>query len=241
MLILRSTCLCVLCHVYAQIYMFMLRSTSLCLDLCVYVLRAMLVCLDLCWLLCHVLLKLFHPLISLFLAFWPFWQGVDLGPMVQAYIHTPRPILKSLDNFLCMSMFACFLLCFISMLASLNLGFATLCALYGLVLVDPQSHQLSVVASILPKASLGVTTCETHLRGVGVLDTHFFFSALCDVDMLVLLALCHPFGFLCFFVSFACLLTYSCMSLCVVHIPFQWNYGHSIQTYICPPMTPPFV
>ena len=173
MLILRSTCLCVLCHVYAQIYMFMLRSTSLCLDLCVYVLRAMLVCFDLCWLLCHVLLKLFHPLISLFLVFWPFRQGVDLDPMVQAYIHTPRPILKSLDNFLCMSMFACFLLCFISMLASLNLGFATLCALYGLVLVDPQRHQLSVVASILPKACLGVTTCETHLRGVRVLDTHF--------------------------------------------------------------------
>ena len=37
---------------------------------------------------------------------------------------------------------------------------------------------------------------------------------------------------------FACLPTCSCMSLCVVHIPIQWNYGHSIQTYICPPKTP---
>ena len=27
---------------------------------------------------------------------------------------------------------------------------------------------------------------------------------------------------------------------CVVHIPIQWNYGHLIQTYICPPKTFPF-
>ena len=30
-----------------------------------------------------------------------------------------------------------------------------------------------VVASIPPRACLDVTTCEIHLRGVGVLDTHF--------------------------------------------------------------------
>ena len=27
----------------------------------------------------------------------------------------------------------------------------------------------------------------------------------------------------------------------VAHTPIQWNYGHLIQTYICPPRTPPFV
>ena len=36
-----------------------------------------------------------------------------------------------------MSIFACLLLCFISMLASLDLGFAMLYALRGLVLVGP--------------------------------------------------------------------------------------------------------
>ena len=62
-------CYCLDLHAYAffalffsQIYMLVLRSMSLCLDLCVYVLRAMLVCLDLCQLLCHVLLQ---PFLSL--------------------------------------------------------------------------------------------------------------------------------------------------------------------------------
>ena len=58
--------------------------------------------------------------------------------------------------------------------------------------------------------------------------------------MLALLALCYLFGFLCFFCIFVCLPTCSCMSLCVIHTPIQWNYKHSIQTYICPPKTPPF-
>ena len=41
---------------------------------------------------------------------------------------------------------------------------------------------------------LGVTTCEMHLHGVGLLDAYPFFAS-CDVVMLALLALCHPFGF----------------------------------------------
>ena len=118
--------------------MFVLRSTSLCLDLCVYVLRAILMCLDLCWLLYHVLLKPFHLLISLFLMFCP--------------------------HFLCMSMFACLLLCFFSMLASLDLGLAMLCAPRGFAYM---------VTSFPPTVCLDVTTCEIHLRGVGVHDSHF--------------------------------------------------------------------
>ena len=50
-----------------------------------------------------------------------------------------------------------------------------------------------------------------------------------------------PVGFLCIF---TCLLTHPCFSLacwCVVHASTQWSYGHSIQTYICPSWTPPFV
>ena len=29
--------------------------------------------------------------------------------------------------------------------------------------------------------------------------------------------------------------------MCVVHTLILWNYGHPIQTYICPPRTLPFV
>ena len=52
--------------------------------------------------------------------------------------------------------------------------------------------------------------------------------------MLVLLALCHPFGFLCFYAFFACLPTCSCISLCFVHTSIQWSYGNLMQTYIYP-------
>ena len=55
-----------------------------------------------------------------------------------------------------------------------------------------------MVASIPRRACLDVTTCEIHLRGVGVLDTHLSL----DVGMLALLALWHLFGFLHFYASF---------------------------------------
>ena len=44
--------------------------------------------------------------------------------------------------------------------------------LRGIVLVGPQGHLLCVVAFVPPRAFLGETICEIHLRGVGVLDTH---------------------------------------------------------------------
>ena len=61
-----------------------------------------------------------------------------------------------------------------------------------------------VVASIVLMVCLDVTTWEIHHCGVSLLDA-FPFSAPCDV-ILVLLALCHLFGFHCFFASLhACL------------------------------------
>ena len=166
-------CLCLDLHAYEFFALFMLRSTSLCLDLCVYVLHAMLVCLDLCWLLCHVLLQPFRPLIFLFLEFLPLSVGcrsrscgLGLHPHTQAYI-------KGFGSFpLCISMFACLLQCFMSMFGSLDLGFAMLCALCGLVLVDPQRPLACVVAFVPPRACLDVTTYEIDLCDVGVLDTH---------------------------------------------------------------------
>ena len=71
--------------------------SCLCLDLHVYVLRAMFVCLDLyvdCYAICF-----YSPFVLwclFFLCFGPFWWGVDLDPVVLAYIHTPRPISKGL-------------------------------------------------------------------------------------------------------------------------------------------------
>ena len=68
-------------------------------------------------------------------------------------------------------------------------------------------------ASIPPRVCLDVTTCEIHLCGVGLLDAYPFF-ALCDADMLALLALGHPLAFLAF--MHLCMLAYMFMheSLC---------------------------
>ena len=54
----------------------------------------------------------------------------------------------------------------------LDLGYAMLCALYGLVLFNPWGHLLCVVAFVPPRACFDVTTCEIHLRSVCMLDTH---------------------------------------------------------------------
>ena len=133
MFLLRSTCQCLDLWSYAQIYVFMCSVPCLCTQIYVG-----------CYAMCYF--SPFYPLISLFLTFWPFQQGVDLDPVVQAYIHTPRSISKGVDlSFLCMSMFAYQLLCFISMLDSLYLGFAMLCALYGLMLAWLHSSLLGFV------------------------------------------------------------------------------------------------
>ena len=52
-----------------------------------------------------------------------------------------------------MSMFACLLLCFFSILASLDLGLAMLCAPRGFA---------CMVTSFPPRVHLDVTTCEIH-------------------------------------------------------------------------------
>ena len=124
-------------------------------------------------------------------------------------------------------MFACLFPCFISMLASLDLGFAMLCTLHGFMLVW------------LLLSLLGLVWMWPFMRYNPSCWCAWYapFSAPCDVDMLALLALHHLFGFLCFF---AHLPTCLCMSLCVIHTSIQWNYEHSIETYICPPKTPPF-
>ena len=104
--------------------------------------------------------------------------------MVFVIVHTSRPISKGLDHpyfsYLCLLasiLYACLLLCFMLVLASLDLGFATLDALSGFVVVwlhpTPMRH------------FLGVTTWEVSLDA-GLLHAYPSFSAPCD-DMLAML------------------------------------------------------
>ena len=125
----------------------------ICLDLCFH----MLMCLDLCFacfmpssmylctpchvcvlrprlcLSCHVLLQPFchFTFLSCVLAYW---FELDLDPMVFVIVHTPWPISKGLDHPY-LHVCACLLLCFMLVLASLVLGFATFDALSGYAVV----------------------------------------------------------------------------------------------------------
>ena len=164
MFMLRSTCLCVICHVFAQIYMLVLRPMSLCLDICVYVLHAMLMSLDLCWLLCHVLLQPFLSLdisLSCFLALSVGCRsrshGLGLHPYTQAYI-------KGFGSFP-LHVYVCFIASMLYLQVSLSRS-----RLYHAWC--PQWACVCVVAFIPPRVCLDVTTCEIHLCGVGVLDSH---------------------------------------------------------------------
>ena len=148
MFVLRSTCLQALHHVYAQIYMPMCSLPCLYLDLCFFrslvmpMLRYLHLCASchvfvlrsICWLLCHVLLQHFCPLVSLFLVFWSLLvgcrsrsRGLDLHPHTQAYI-------KVFGSFPYMHVYVCLLLYFLSMFAYLDLGLAMLSAHVGLFL-----------------------------------------------------------------------------------------------------------
>ena len=106
----------------------MLRSMCLHAPCHAYVLRSILVAMP------YATLALFAPYYFPFLC-RPLLVGCKSRSCGLAYIRTPRTILKGLDHFLYISMFACLFLYFISMLASLDLGFAMLYALYGLVLM----------------------------------------------------------------------------------------------------------
>ena len=79
----------------------------------------------------------FVALLPIYLSFLCFGLlvGLDPEPMVFIIIHTPLPISKGFDHPFCMSMLACLLLCFMLVLASLILGFATLYVFSGRVVM----------------------------------------------------------------------------------------------------------
>ena len=138
-------CLCLDLHAYVFFTMFLLRSTSLCLDLCVYVLCAMLVCLDLCWLLCHVLLQPFLSLnislsyiLPLLVGCRSRSCGLGLHLYTQAYI-------KGFGSF-SLHIYVCMLASILYL--HVNLSRSRLfhaCAPYGLVLVRSHPSLLGFV------------------------------------------------------------------------------------------------
>ena len=131
------------------------------------------------------------------------------------HIRTPRPILKGLDRFvLHVNVFLIASMLYLHVSLSRSRLCHALC---------PSWACARVVTSIPPKICLDVGVLVLHLL-------HFvrcWYACLACFAPLIWLSL-----LLCIF---ARLPTCSCISLCVVHILIQWNYGHSIQTYICPP------
>ena len=91
-----------------------------------------------------------------------YWFGLDLDPTVFVIVHTPWPISKGLD-YPYLHVYACLVLCFMLVLASLVLGFATFDALSGYVVVW---------LHLMPrKPCLDVTTWEVSLN-VRLLHVH---------------------------------------------------------------------
>ena len=132
---LPCLCLDLYLHVYVLLSMLMLRSIFLCALFHVDVSRSTY------WLLCYVLLKSFVSFCTFFLFFGPLGR-------VQIQILRSRPTSMHLGLYQrvwiisFMYVYACLLLCFISMLTCPDLGFAMLFVLYRLVFVGLWGHLL---------------------------------------------------------------------------------------------------
>ena len=127
---------------------------------------------------CHVLLYPFCRFVSFFFScILAYWFKPDLDPMVFVTVHTPRPIPKGLDH-PTFHVYACLSLCLISMLASLDLGFAMLDALSGFEVVWLYLTPM--------RPCLDVTIQDASPWCPVALCTPFPFAAPCD-DMLTML------------------------------------------------------
>ena len=172
-------------------------------------------------------------LLSLCLSFLCFGLSVRTWSRPYGLCHCPYTLahIKGFGSSLlaCLCLLASYAL--FSMLASLIIGFAML---------DPLSRFVVVwLHTTLMRPCLDVTIWDAS---PWCWLLHAYLSPFSLRAMICLPCLfMPPVGFLCIFTI---LFTWSCMSLacqCVVHASTQWNYGHLIQTYICPSRTPPFV
>ena len=150
--------------------------------------------------------------------------------MVFVIIHTPRPTSKGFRSFL----FACLCLLASMLYACASLFCFRLCHVWY-----PPWAWPCVVTSDAYEVLFG---CN-HLGGI----FECWVAPCVPFPFPLRAMLCLPclfvptINFLCIFTR---LLTCPCMSLacsCVIRTSTQWSYGHLIQTYICPPQTPPFV
>ena len=93
-----------------------------------------------------------------------------------------------------------------------------------------------VFTSVPPRVCLDVTTWRYTFEVLECLFYTFLHSVRCWYACLAFFT--PPVWLSLLLCILACLPTCSCMSLFVIHTSIQWNYGHLIQTYICPSRTP---
>ena len=163
---------------------------------CACALHAMFVCLDLGYV-CHAICYCspFVSFVSLPCVL-AYCFGSDLDPLVLILIYTPWSISKGLDHPY-LRVYACLLICFMLMFASLVLGFVTFDALSGFV-----------VMWLHLRPCLGVSTWEASP------DAGSLCAYLCPLPFCAMICLpclfAPPVGFLCIFTR---LLTCPCMNL----------------------------
>ena len=118
-------------HAYMLVSLLLCSLHVLCYFPCACALYAMFMCLDLGYV-CHVMCycsPCVHFVTASCVLAYRFGPNLDL--MVFVIVHTPWLRSKGLDH-PCLHVYACLLLCFMFVLASLVLGFAVLDALHGL-------------------------------------------------------------------------------------------------------------
>ena len=120
----------------------------------------------------------------------------------------------------------CLLLCHISMFARLDLGFAILCALYGLVPIGLWGH----LRIWLHPSRLWYVWMWQLVRHISVILVCLLHTVLCSVRCRYACLACFvpPIWLSLLHCIFARLPTSACMSLCVVRTPIQWNFGLGI-------------
>ena len=157
---------------------------------------------------CAIIALLFH--LSYFLVFWP--NGSDpiqtLWSLSSSMYHGPYQ--KGLDHSY-LHVYACLLLCFMLVLASLVLGFAMFGALRELNLVWLHSMPMRLCSDVT------IWEASPDAKLLHAYPSFFPLHAMLCLPCLFV----PPVGFLCIF---TCLLTCSCISLacqCVVHTSTQ--------------------
>ena len=126
-----------------------------------------------CWLLCCVLLKPFYLLLSPFSCVLAFFGRVQ----IQILWSRPTPIHLSLYQRIWIISFMHVYVCLLASILYIHVYLSryrfchALCPPWACAYqsLGPLAY---VITSIPPRAYLDVTTCEIHLRGIGVLDSH---------------------------------------------------------------------